>query len=103
MNGTSRRLFDFFVGDIVSIILDQQVEHTIEKTNSVQTMKSPLSVQGYVLDMDDEYVYLGHSPDQISQAVKIDFIVHIETAKEENPINKILNEIDTPDKPEGYN
>jgi len=43
----------------------------------------PLVTYGYLVDEDDDYFYLGHTPHQLNQVVRKDKIVHIEVSSED--------------------
>jgi hypothetical protein len=73
-------LFNNFVGEIISVMLNKDVEQTKQTETKIETLRSSISVNGYLIDMDDDFLYLGYEPSTIAQAVKRDFIVHIEIA-----------------------
>jgi hypothetical protein len=55
-------------------------------------LKAPIVLAGYLVDTDDEFLYLGLDPDAINQAVRRDTVVHIEIM--ENPLDEIMNGMD---------
>ena len=93
-------LFDVFAGEHISIILDKEVEQVRQTETHIETLKSSISISGYAVDMDDDYIYLGYEPGIISQAIKKTFIVHIEIT---NPNNDILSSIELPKDEKEYN
>lgn len=67
-----------FAGEQVEIVLDKDLEHPMTSDGeSIEVIKMPLTVTGYLTDIDDQFVYLGLSINQINQAVNKDFIIHI--------------------------
>ncbi len=76
-------LFELFAGEYVSIILDMQVESVSQGAETIDMVKTPLNVSGYLTDEDDVYFYLGHEPNIYNQAVKKDMVIHIEVVEEE--------------------
>jgi len=76
-------IFELFAGEYVSIILDMQVESVSQKSDTIDMVKHPLNVTGYLTDEDDDYFFLGHEPNIYNQAVKKAMIVHIEVIEEE--------------------
>lgn len=93
-------LFEVFAGEFVSILIDKEVEQTKQSETHIETLKSSLSINGYIIDMDDDYVYLGYEPSIISQAIKKSFIVHIEITSANN---EILSNIELPKDEKEYN
>lgn len=57
--------------------------------NAIKTM-------GYILDMDDEFYYLGDDPEQISQAIRRDRVIWIQILTPENSYKEILDELEVP-------
>ena len=77
-----------FGGELVTVILNKDIEHHRQSENSIEVIKTPLSVSGYLTDIDDSFIYLGLSENQIHQAVNRDFVVHVELA-DENELQEI--------------
>jgi hypothetical protein len=72
------RLFENFAAEKIIVILDKDIELTIETEEGTQSHKTPVTAQGYLTDCDDTYLYLGQQPNGINQAIHKDYIVHIE-------------------------
>lgn len=83
-------LFEVFCGEAVTIMINRDVEQTEQNETTIKTLKTSLSVQGYLIEVDDEYLYLGYDPEIISQAVKKESIVHIESMID--PLDEITME-----------
>ncbi len=79
----STKFFKTFRNEFVSILTRTQIEHTVSTENSIESMKTPLNIKGFLLDIDDEYYYLGMTQEFINQTVKIDEVIHIEIVPEE--------------------
>ncbi len=77
------KFFKTFRNEFVSILTRTQIEHTVSTATSVESMKTPLNIKGFLLDIDDDYYYLGMTPEFINQTVKIDEVIHIEIVPEE--------------------
>lgn len=58
--------------------------------NAIKTM-------GYILDMDDEFYYLGDDPEEIVQAIRRDKVIWIQILTPENSYKEILKELEVPD------
>lgn len=97
-------MFETFVNKYLTIILRFTVERTIQRQSEVELLKTPMHVNGYLIDHDETYLFIGHNPDNYDQAInKID-IVHIELSKDDSdPFDEILKDIEGPKDEKGYN
>lgn len=70
-----------FAGEEVDIVINQEMETPMNITEGgeehMALIKMPLTVTGFLTDIDDQFIYLGGSVNQINQAVNKDFVVHI--------------------------
>lgn len=87
-----------FVGEFVQVLTDfvlsaSQMNETSDGSLSSEDMSHPLIVEGYMLDSDDSYVYLGPTPDQIGQAIKKDRIVFIQVLENKDTLDEIMNSL----------
>ena len=94
----SDKLFELFAGEYVQIIIDKDVEVSKQTASQVETMKSPMSINGYLVDVDDVYLYLGISPNAITQAIPRDFLLHIEISEEETVVDELIKMGEIPEK-----
>lgn len=83
------QLFKLFAGDFIQLVLDKDLETSVQNEESITRQKSPIVMEGYLVDEDDVYLFLGQEPDQINQAVKKEYIIHIEIASEEEVVSEI--------------
>jgi hypothetical protein len=95
-------LFELFAGEYVSIILDMQIESVFQGAESIDMVKTPLNVSGYLTDEDDVYFYLGHEPNVYNQAVKKNMVIHIEVVEETVEKEESFKNVKGPDG-KGYN
>lgn len=87
-----------FVGTEIEIMLN--LYHEIQQTNETEILiqKNPLAMRGFVIDMDDEFVYLGETPNAITRFCRKALIAGGEIAKEneeENHFDELLNKFPT--------
>lgn len=61
-----------------------------EGENAIRTM-------GYILDMDDEFYYLGDNPQEIHQAIKKDRVIWIQVLTPENAYKEMLQDFEVPE------
>lgn len=80
------RLFEIFCGEVVSVMVNRDSEQTTQTETTVETLKAPIVLAGYLVDADEEYLFLGITHDIINQAVQKTSIVHVELIEEDNDI-----------------
>jgi hypothetical protein len=80
---SSDMFFDIFAGQYVIIVLNKDTENTVASVEMTEVNKTPMIAVGYLLEQDETYLYLGHSADEVHQAIKKEFIVHVEIHNEE--------------------
>ena len=89
-------------------------QHIVITTNLTQTMhtqfedgssaeSAPIFYEGILLDYDDDYYYLGKTPNEIDQAVNKKNTVHIMIVEETTVFDEILDSMRTPEKKEDIN
>ena len=102
-NETIDLLFQLFAGEYVSILVDMTVENVTQSEREVEMIKAPLTLSGYLSDVDDVYFYLGHEPNVFNQAVRKDKIIHVEVVEEpKKEKENVFKDIKGPDG-KGYN
>lgn len=85
-----------FVGEFVEIICDGPVSQT-------EIGMFPIVVQGYLLELDDNYLYLSDDALTICRAVNRKNEITIEIVKQMNEQEEALRNILVPDVPEDGN
>lgn len=73
-----------FVGEYVEILL------------SLNRDSNPVAIRGYLMEHDDEFIYLGLDNKEVNSAIKKVNIISIEINDEKNELKKYLNEINVP-------
>jgi hypothetical protein len=84
MSKKEKHLFELFAGEYVSIIINMLVESMTQSSDTIDMIKHPLNITGYLTDEDDDYFYLGHEPNVYNQAVKKSMIIHLEVIEEDD-------------------
>lgn len=93
------RLLANFGSEFVQIIVDKNAKTSKTTETKIETSEIPLVIQGYVVDVDDDMVYLGFIPELISQSVRRDYIIHIQITEENNDMEELILSGEIP--PEG--
>jgi hypothetical protein len=53
----------------------------------------PLIIEGYMLDADDQYIYMGEEGNQIRQAIKLDFVVYVHILEKEDELDEVFSSL----------
>lgn len=104
-NKKNQRMFDLFTGEFVQIILDKDTKITEQKNDNISVNELPILLEGYLVDEDDDYLFLGQQPTLINQAIKKEYVVHVLVTSEEESVLKIpdMDISDMPKDPKEYN
>ena len=60
-------------------------------------------IEGYLLDIDDDFFFLGDGPDSIKIAIKRDSIFSVETIEYKDELTKMLDEFPVPEDAGSHN
>jgi hypothetical protein len=82
-----------FIGERVEIVAGFYQNYREETADSVVTNNAPASIQGYILDIDEHYVYLGKNPSEVSMAIRRDTVLYIEVLVEKNEYDVLLDSL----------
>lgn len=82
-----------FVGEFVEIV------GRLSDENSEESIKTI----GYILDYNKEWIFLGHTPDEISHCVKRHRVTLINTLNPDNMYMEMLDEMEIPKNEQGKN
>lgn len=87
------KILQVFWGSYVTILLQPEIEQTISTPGAKESVRQPLAIQGYFLDADDSFYYLGMDVNVINQAVNKLQVIHISEAEVPSPEKTIEEEI----------
>lgn len=101
------RLFELFAGEYVQILLNKDLESLEQTETHVSSTKMPLAIRGFIVEEDEEYLYLAQNMDvlagvTITGAVRKSFILHIELGQLEEEVVE-MPALDLPKTKEGWN
>ena len=87
-----------------SLFLSTLVGEFVEILATYETAeKMPLVIHGYLLDVDDEFYYIGDNPLEVRSVVKKDHVTFIEIMQTVDPNTAMLEEMPVPVKEEENN
>jgi len=87
-----------FIGEYVEIVTKLSQRKVQGDEDGVSDETLPLVLVGYVLDRDDEFLYMGDTPDQIVGGIKRCDISYIKIIQEQNPYDEIMDSTPDPQK-----
>lgn len=91
-----RELFkSIFLGEEVEVLIDMSRKSVQETKEGTLIDESPLATTGFVLDLDDEYCYLGRTPDEITKGIRFEYIIGVEIIKPKNMFDQALDDLPT--------
>ena len=86
-NGLSESFFLTFIGELVEVAGSFYHGDT----------EAAIKIAGFVLDADEEYYYLGDTPDEITQAIRRDRVIYIQILEPVNPYLEKLKQLEIPE------
>lgn len=92
-----------FVGEYVEMLCNFYERHAFQNEEGAADDTFPSVVNGYILDMDDEYYYMGNTPEFVHKAIKKSQVRYIEVVQEQSVYDKILDDMHTPNRKEEEN
>lgn len=97
--------FETFAGEYCEVILDVQIPSSfnIGSEGELHEMKMPLTINGFVMDADDMFIYLSADGESVNQAFPIKELKHIAIVEVKNPLQELLDEIPEPKDKKEYN
>lgn len=94
-----------FWSEYVEILLKQNISHTeATEEGAVNSQSGPISVRGFVLDEDSNFIYLGEDiENKAVRAVERSTIAVIEVVEPQESLENILDDLIAPEKEEEFN
>lgn len=97
-------LFQMFGGEYIQVVQDYDVPTQLNITEDGPTeMRMPVMVQGFLMDIFDNFMYLGSDGASVNQALPLDSIKHIEILEFTDEAQQILDDIPDPEDRGSYN
>jgi hypothetical protein len=84
--------FSTFVGNNVFITTNVTQTNRLQLPEGLLTESLPMFFEGILMDLDDEYLFLGDGK-SVSNAVRKEFILQIELKEEEDKFKKLLESV----------
>lgn len=98
MNEDLPNLFNItFIGEYVEIGMNLTDTYSTETAEGYQSGTALATLRGYLLEVDDEYYYIGETPDAVEKAIRKEHVLTIDIVDQDKVFDKILEELDTPE------
>lgn len=91
-----------FENQPVTITVNMTANSMAETEGGIAQESFPIFYEGILMDYDKDYYYLGNGI-EISQAVKINNVVHIISMEQTDPYSEFLDSMPVPDDNNGIN
>ena len=92
--------FDVFCGEMVEIITDLDVIQTVkvsEDNEAIPGPAIPMVVNGFLMDIDEKWLYLSQNGEQVNEALPIDAIKHIAIIDVQKELNQAFDNLPDPE------
>lgn len=81
------QLFLYFAGEYVQVMTNLTSAVPISDGDFIE---APYIVEGFLVDMDDLFVYIGNKPDTIGQAIRLETVVSVLCTEQTDPYEELL-------------
>lgn len=92
-----------FIGEKLRLMTHQKITESVEVEEGTQVVETNLTLSGYLLDLDNEYYYLGLTPSEVSFALRKTDVFLIEIERLSSAYEEILENVESPEDDKGYN
>jgi len=104
MSKKSKDLFiKSFSLEYVEVLTNMSSRQIVEGQEGPEEIHLPMIVYGYVMDADDDFLYLSPDSEDVNQALPFSIIQHIQIISEEDQLDEMLDQIGAPEGEQGYN
>jgi len=91
--------FSVFVGNVVFITSTTTQTNRVQLPDGMLTETLPMCFEGILMDLDDEFLYLGDGTN-VSNAIQKKFVLQIELKEEEDKFKALLESVNPRDESE---
>ena len=98
------RFFQNFAGAFVKIYTKSVISESVSSgEHGSASASSPLSISGFLLDVDEQYYYIGEEPTEATAVVRIDQVVIVEEIRVKDGYDAVLESVQIPHKKTSIN
>lgn len=92
-----------FIGQSVVLTINMLGSMTSDSEHGSITESFPISYEGILLDEDNEHYYLGKTPNEITDFIPKNIVVHGKISDDLDIVNQVLNEMPDPESEQEIN
>lgn len=92
-----------FMGELVNVVTDIMIVDYAQNEDNTIEQNAPMVARGYLLDCDQQYLYLGDNPLEVSQAIARSRITMVQIEKKKSRYEEMLDDMGDPNKREDIN
>lgn len=94
----SKYFKDVFIGEYVNIVIKNVEAYNsyVDDSHGSVSVKGAAVSEGFVLNFDSNYVYLGDTAEEINQAVPLDLIARIQIVPQQDEDYILLQDLEPP-------
>lgn len=92
-----------FIGEYVEILTCFYQKHIEGNQDSISEQTVPIVIQGYILDIDDEFYYIGNNPSEVVRAIRKQDARAFEILQPKNVFDEILEHMPVPENKDSEN
>jgi len=89
-----------FLGEYIRLILEPVTRLSHAKGDEMIDSETNIAIDGYLLEKDDNYFYLGSTAGSVTQAIRRDLVMIIQTELDKDEYSEYLDKLETPKKGE---
>lgn len=83
--------YSVFAGEYVQLFSNLFINQNETYEDRQVSQEHPITFEGYLLEIDDNFYYLGETDKEISQAIERQYIVRIAVGQEENELSAVVS------------
>lgn len=79
------------------------MRQVVDGKDGPEELTVPMVIHGFIMDADDDFIYLSPDGENVNQCIPFDIIKHVQIITEEDQLDEMLDQIGAPDNESGYN
>lgn len=95
MSNEESRFFLTFIGEYVQLTLKISAKTEAQTEDATVLEEGPIVLQGFLLDEDKKYYYLGGSPDHVTDAIKKVTVARVRIVEVRTKADDIFDAMET--------
>jgi hypothetical protein len=99
------QFLDIFIGEYVLVIINLDVVEsiTVSEEGHTSPVNSKMSVEGFILDMDNEFIYMSNNGEEVTECFRREDLRYIKRIEVKDGYDHLMDAIEAPEDDKGYN